>query len=252
MGAANRGALYPAPPMPEGWGNSRVFASGRWQMTYGERAALEGLVSAARPRLAIEIGTAEGGSLDCIAAHSAEVHSFDLTPPEGEVPSNVRVHTGNSRETLPAVLEEMAAAKRIVDFALVDGDHTREGVRFDLDTVVHSPAVDYALVVLHDTMNEEVRRGILDVGLERVPRVVYANLDLVPGFLASSGPYEGQLWGGLGVVVVDSGSEPWREGVFENQYADPHDLLASGARSPRTLARRARQRIVDRAKSRRA
>jgi hypothetical protein len=168
------------------------------------------------------------------------------------VPANVTVHTGNSRETLPAALEELAAAGRTVDFALVDGDHTAAGVRADLETVVRSPAVDFALVVLHDTMNEEVRRGIRDVGLERVPRVVYANLDLVPGFLARSGPYEGQLWGGLGVVVVDSGSEPWRDGIFENEHADPHDLLAAGARTPAALARRARQRIVDRTKSRRA
>ena len=238
--------------MPEGWGNSRVFASGRWQMTYGERAALEGLVSSAKPRLAIEIGTAQGGSLDCIAAHSEEVHSFDLNPPEGEPPANVTVHTGNSRETLPATLGELADAGRTVDFALVDGDHTAAGVRADLDAIVRSPAVDFALVVLHDTMNEEVRRGILEVGLERVPRVTYANLDLVTGYLAASGPYEGQLWGGLGVVVVDSGGKPWREGIFEDEHADPHDLLATGARSPRALARRARQRLVDRSKSRRA
>ena len=238
--------------MPEGWGHSRVFASDRWQMTYGERAALEGLVAAAEPRLALEIGTAQGGSLDCIAAHSREVHSFDLVPPEGDVPANVTVHTGNSRETLPRVLAELADTGRTVDFALVDGDHTAAGVRADLDAIVRSPAVDFALVVLHDTMNEQVRRGILEVGLEQIPRVVYANLDLIPGFLARGGPFADQLWGGLGLVVVNSGDRPWREGTFEDQHADPHGLLAGAARSPRALARRARQRLADRVGSRRA
>jgi hypothetical protein len=82
--------------------------------------------------------------------------------------------------------------------------------------------------------------------------VVYADLDLVPGFLATSGPFEGQLWGGLGMVIVDSGGEPWREGVFEKEHADPHGLLAAGARSPKAIARRMRQRMADRAGSHRA
>lgn len=229
--------------MPDGWGHSRVFASDRWQMTYGKRAALEGLVAAAEPQLALEVGTAQGGSLDCIAAHSREVHSFDLIAPAGEVPANVIVHTGDSRETLPRVLAELAAAGRTVDFALVDGDHTAAGVRADLDAIVRSPAVDLALVVLHDTMNGEVRRGVREVGLERIPRVVYANLDLIPGFLSRTDPFADQLWGGLGLVVVNSGDRPWREGTFEREHADPHALLAAGARSPAALARRLRRRL---------
>jgi hypothetical protein len=38
-----------------------------WQMRIGERAAVEGLLAQVVPRLAIEIGTAAGGSLDRIA-----------------------------------------------------------------------------------------------------------------------------------------------------------------------------------------
>jgi hypothetical protein len=52
------------------------------QMSFGERAALEGILAQLRPRLAIEIGTAEGGSLSRIADYSAEVHSIDLTHDE--------------------------------------------------------------------------------------------------------------------------------------------------------------------------
>ena len=232
------------------WEHSLVFASSRWQMTYGERAALEGLAASAQPSLAIEVGTAQGGSLDCIAAHAKEVHSFDLVPPGGDLPPNVTVHTGNSRETLPRVLGELAEAGRTVDFALVDGDHTAAGVRADLGAVVDSPAVDRAIVVLHDTMNEEVRRGIRAVGLEDNPRVVFVDLDFVPGFLARTGPFKGQLWGGLGLVVVNSEDRPWRDGTYEAAHADAHRLLSLGALTPRSLARRLRQRLVDRARSR--
>jgi hypothetical protein len=223
------------------WGRSRIFASDRWQMTYGERAALEGLAAAAKPKLAIEVGTAQGGSLDCIAEHAEEVHSFDLVEPSDQLPANVTHHRGDSRETLPRVLGEFAEQGRTIEFALVDGDHTAAGVRADLECVLRSPAVDFALVVLHDTMNEEVRSGIRATGLESIPRVVYADLDFVPGYTARGGPFAGQLWGGLGIVIVDSGGERWREGVYEDGHADPHSKLRRGA-----TARRARQRLVER------
>jgi hypothetical protein len=225
------------------WGDSRVFASDSWQMTYGERAALEGLVTAARPEVAIEIGTAAGGSLDCVASHSGAVHAFDLEEPRAELPANVTMHVGDSRETLPRALAALEEAGKTVTFALVDGDHTAAGVRADLEALVGSAAVDFALIVLHDTMNPEVRRGILAAQLDRAPRVVYADLDLVPGFLASRGEFADRLWGGLGLVVVDSGGEPWREGIFEDARADPHRLIAAGARTPAALARRARRRL---------
>ena len=80
-----------------------------WQMTYGERSALEGIVSGLRPALSIEIGTAEGGSLRTIAAHSGEVHSFDLVAPEIEAAklANVTIHSGDSHETVPTYLREL-------------------------------------------------------------------------------------------------------------------------------------------------
>ena len=47
-----------------------LFQRSPWQMTAGERAALDGLLRNLAPRLSIEIGTAEGGSLRCIAERS--------------------------------------------------------------------------------------------------------------------------------------------------------------------------------------
>ena len=48
-------------------------------MSFGERAALEGVLAQLRPRLALEIGSAEGGSLARIAAYACEVHSVDVS-----------------------------------------------------------------------------------------------------------------------------------------------------------------------------
>src|SRR5688500_9370779 len=96
-----------------------------WQMTLGERAALQGVLASLQPGLSIEIGTAQGGSLGRVSAASKEVHSFDLEHDPGrEWPANVTLHSGDSHELLPAFLAELANDGRNVDFVLVDGDHT--------------------------------------------------------------------------------------------------------------------------------
>ena len=65
--------------------DSPSFSANPWQMSFGERAAIEGVLAQLRPQLAIEIGTAEGGSLERIAAHSERVISFDLVEPQPQV-----------------------------------------------------------------------------------------------------------------------------------------------------------------------
>jgi hypothetical protein len=182
-----------------------IFTAHPWQMTFGERAALEGVLAGLKPALAIEIGTAEGGSLRRIAAHSAEVHSFDLVEPSLPVREwgDVTLHTGDSHRLLPEFLAELAEAGRNVDFVLVDGDHSADGVEKDLNDLLASPAVGRTIIVIHDTANDIVREGV-----ERVPfgdhdAVRHWELDFVAGHVSIGDPYRHQLWGGLGLVIVD-------------------------------------------------
>ncbi len=106
-------------------------------MAPGERAAVEGVLRLLRPSLSIEIGTARGGSLEAISLASDSVHSFDLqrhSDLTSERFPNVVFHTGDSHELLPELLEELAVSGRNVDFALVDGDHSAQGVRADVES----------------------------------------------------------------------------------------------------------------------
>jgi hypothetical protein len=214
-----------------------IFSRPDWQMSPGERAALEGLVSQLRPRLAIEIGTAEGGSLQRIAAHSAEVHAIDLTDELlTQVPSNVTFHRGDSRRVLPDLLGEVAAAGRTVDFVLVDGDHSSDGVRADLAALLESPAVQQTLILLHDAFNPDVRAGIESVSLGEHPRVEGFDLDFVPGRLGKLGPFEDQFLGGFGLVVVGDGTRErsvelgyWSLRPSPILFHDGHDALGRGA-----------------------
>src|SRR4029079_18752381 len=150
------------------------------------------------------IGTAQGGSLAQIAAHSGEVHSFDLVRPEElQVPDNVTLHTRDSHELLPRLLAELSEAGRNVGFVLVDGDHSADGVRRDLVDLISSPACGSTVVLIHDTMNAEARAGVEAAGLGGREEVAYLDLEFVPGRLPRKGPFRNQLWGGLGPAVVD-------------------------------------------------
>ncbi|MDX8151645.1 class I SAM-dependent methyltransferase [Patulibacter brassicae] len=180
-----------------------LFEDDVWQMAWGERAAIEGLLSARRPALAIEVGTAEGASLRRIAAHSAEVHSFDVVLPQLEVPEHVTLHTGDSHVLLPEVLAGFAQEGRNVDFALVDGDHSAEGVRRDVEDLLASSAVRDTVIVTHDTGNELVRSGLDAVDYAAHDKVVHVDLDFVPGHLGRE-RFGGELWYGLGLIVVDA------------------------------------------------
>jgi hypothetical protein len=213
-----------------------------WQMTFGERAALEGVLAELRPSLAIEIGTAEGGSLRRIATHSGEVHSFDLVEPAPEIRelANVTLHTGDSHVLLAEFLSELEKAGRDVDFALVDGDHTAEGVRVDMETLLCSPALARCVILMHDTANDIVRAGLESVDYDGASNVVYRDLDFVGGHLSRGGDYANQLWGGIGVVVVDRDAKPGSSRPRDDFYpsfeifaAARDGVVAAGAGGPR-------------------
>jgi hypothetical protein len=187
------------------WGEA-IFGRSDWQMTGGERAALEGLLAALKPALSIEIGTAQGGSLRRVAAHSDEVHAFDWVAPGSDLLAldHVQFHSGDSHQRLPAVLQRFAQEGRNVDFVLVDGDHSTPRVCQDVADLLQSPAIADTVIVLHDTMNERVRGGIEQAGVLGFPKVAAFDLDAVPGFLFAKGDFRGELWGGLGIIKVDA------------------------------------------------
>lgn len=197
-------------------------------MTLGERAAMEGLLAQRKPRLAIEIGTAEGGSLRRIAAHAEEVHSFDLVLPQVQLDDmpNVTLHTGDSHQLLPEALQRFAEEERNVDFVLVDGDHSADGVRRDLDDLLSSPAVADTVIVMHDVTNEQVRSGLDAVRYAAYPKVAHVNLDFVSGYMFRDPDHRHELWGGLGLVVVDSTRSAYFPSapVIEDRYYEAGHL----------------------------
>jgi hypothetical protein len=208
-----------------------------WQMSYGERAALVGLVADLRPDVAIEIGTAEGGSLRRLARHAGHVHSFDLSEPDPALREldNVTFHVGDSHSLLPQVLAQLAQEGVNVGFVLVDGDHSADGVARDMRDLLGSPAIARTGIAIHDTMNPEVRRGLESVEYDGWPKVRHVELDCVAGQHFREELEGGSLWGGLGLVIVDvDAPRPHGQPARQQRYHDTHGqiLLARQAAAP--------------------
>jgi cephalosporin hydroxylase len=175
------------------------------QMSFGERAALEGVLVALAPRLAIEIGTAEGGTLARITRYAEEVHSIDISHDElrVDVGDGVHLHTAPSTEVLPALLRTFQEARRDVDFALVDGDHSYDGVIADIRMLLGSPCTARSVILVHDSTNAEIRAGIEAAGIEECDSVVYFEPDFVPGYVYRAGVARHMAWGGLALIICD-------------------------------------------------
>jgi methyltransferase family protein len=209
-------------------GRLPLTRDGGWQMSFGERAALEGVLVQVSPRLALEIGTAEGGSLERIAAYSEEAHSIDLSHEEitRALPANVVLHEGPSSQLLRPLLESFVARSRELDFALVDGDHSYEGVRADIKTLLESQATGRSVILVHDTMNAEIRTGLESLELERYPKIVYYEPDFVPGYIYREGVCRGAAWGGIGLLLTDVSRSPdYPLNPRQTRYYEPFTIL---------------------------
>ena len=208
-----------------------LFGHPSWQMSFGERAAIEGVLSQLRPTLSIEIGTAKGGSLATIARHSQEVHSFDLLDPGSltERFPDAHFHTGDSHELLPRLLDDLSREGRNVDFVLVDGDHSADGVERDVEDLLASPAIKHTIILMHDTSNRWVREGLERVSYESHPKVAYVDLDFLGGYVLSAPGEDDELWGGLGILWINAAQPAYfRDGVRQDRYLPTVEILRLG------------------------
>ena len=184
-----------------------------WQMSLGERAAMEGMLNQLKPDLAIEIGTAEGASLRRIAAHARR---GALLRPRRAVaraagPTST-LHPGDSHVLLPELLAELAEAgpqRRLRARRRRSLLRRRpEATSRTCSTPTRSSA---AIILIHDVNNEQVRRGVDAVRYRAWRKVAYVELDCVPGYMFREERLRHELWGGLGLIVVDAAAPAYAQ-----------------------------------------
>jgi glycosyltransferase involved in cell wall biosynthesis len=175
-----------------------------WQMEDSERLALTALLARTRPTCAIEVGTYFGVSLSLISRYSKLVFSIDIDPDVpgrvGELP-NVNYLIGDSADILPTLLQELSNSGIPVNFVLIDGDHSAEGVRRDISLVLQYVPREPMFLLMHDSFNPGCRKGMLEAPWQDSAYCHFVDLDFVPGrAVENPGPFHGDLWGGLGMA----------------------------------------------------
>jgi len=180
-----------------------------WQMLPVERMALTGLLARLRPRHALEIGTYHGGSLSLIAQFAERVWALDIDPDvpnRFRVPPNVDLRIGDPDGLVSRMLDELDAAGIALDFILIDADHSTEGVRRDIETVIHRPTPPRApcVILLHDSGNPGCRLGIQTADWASCPYVHHVELDFVPGQIIEHAVRDNrsEVWGGLALAYL--------------------------------------------------
>jgi hypothetical protein len=161
-----------------------------------------------RPECAIEIGTYRAGSLAVVSKYSRKVYSLDIDPAcrdnYGDQFSNVEFVIGHSQTTLPAVLDKIRDSGEALNFVLIDGSHTEDGVREDLNALLcYQPAAPL-YIIMHDSFNPACRRGIRTANWASNPYVHLLELDYVCGrFMPKDeGASYRQMWCGFGLGVL--------------------------------------------------
>jgi hypothetical protein len=202
-----------------------------WDIPFGERAALEGILSQLKPSLSVEVGTTGGGSLGWFADRLSDLHYFDRTMPRPEIAAqpHVTIHIGDLHELLPARLQEFADQGCNIDFVFFGGDYTSsEDIRRDIEDLLSSPAIGSTVIVVHSAANERVRAGLDSVRYAAWPKVAHVDLDFVAGYVLKDGPLRQQLSGGLGLILVDAKRLAYgSESVLQEHHYPTAQLLVT-------------------------
>jgi hypothetical protein len=182
-----------------------------WVMENGERLAMIALLNWLKPACSIEIGTRDGGSLMIISENSGHVFTLDVDPSCRESVRhfpNAELIVGDSRETLPRVLREIAERQLSLEFVLIDGDHSEAGVRGDIECLLDYRPIKPCYILMHDSFNPECRAGMATAAWERSHYVHRVDLDFIPGKIyhpdeqVYGTPVGHEMWHGLGLAVL--------------------------------------------------
>ncbi|HET6575599.1 MAG TPA: class I SAM-dependent methyltransferase [Fimbriiglobus sp.] len=177
-----------------------------WQMQPGEQAALIALLHGLRPKVAVEIGSRYGGSMQVLARYAERVISVDIDPTcrdrLGPRHPNAEFVTGDSRLTFPPLMKRLEQERAEVGFILIDGDHTATGVQADIRGLLDYRPSCPLFVVMHDSFNPPVRQGIRTAPWSQSRYVHSVELDFVHGIMVTGGEEDREMWGGLALAVL--------------------------------------------------
>jgi hypothetical protein len=101
-------------------------------------------------------------------------------------------------------LSRITDAREALQFVLFDADHSRDGVRRDIESLLSYVPTQPLYVLMHDSFNPECRRGITTANWPKNPHVHLVELDFVPGRFVTEeeGNSQREMWCGFALAVL--------------------------------------------------
>lgn len=176
-----------------------------WSMTRNERYCLTQLLKEIKPKITIEIGTYNGGSLQVLSEYSEKVYAIDIDinvkkKLENQF-ENVVFLIGDSKIILPQLIKELQENNESIEFALIDGDHTELGVKSDIENLINYVPHSSLNIILHDSFNPNCRKGMKAVNYNENKHIHYVELDYISGVFEPDG-LKREMWGGFAHIVL--------------------------------------------------
>jgi hypothetical protein len=172
----------------------RVF----WQMSYSERVAANYLFDKLNKKnTAIEIGSYFGGLTSILSKKFNKIYSLDIDHSNifgKEFYNNVTWIEGDSKRTLPSLIDKINKSDEIINFILVDADHEYDGVYSDLSNILKIKPKDDLVILIHDSWYTPSRQAICNIPWNDNQYIHFIDTDYVcgdVGFIAGKNQYIG-------------------------------------------------------------
>jgi hypothetical protein len=184
------------------------FEHDEWQMIDAERSVLTAILSELQPLCAIEVGTYKAGSLGVMSKFCKKVFTLDIDPTYRDMYRksfpNVQFIVGDSKKTLPFLLEKIRSDGEKLSFVLIDGVHSEKCVRCDIENVLQYTPIEPLYIIMHDSFHPKCRKGILEANWNANPYVHVVEVDLTAGTISPkevTGYYR-HMYNGFALAVM--------------------------------------------------
>jgi predicted O-methyltransferase YrrM len=145
-------------------------------------------------KIAVEIGSYDGGCLYAYKEIFEQVFSIDLEERSGL--EGVCYIIEDSQEAFPVLKDGIGGKNTKIDFLMIDGDHSYEGVKADFN-LYHKLVRKGGIIAFHDILDTQLHRELfcrVDLFWDEINKDErFEAYEIIDGDGA---------WGGIGILVV--------------------------------------------------